>query len=152
MRLIHFLLGAVSGFIGIIYILIDMNVNVQLNVEPYYYLMAALGLASFVYIPYKLFQEAEEVIVMNGITIEKRLIHQLIKEELESKSEFSLGKTMIHQRKRHLHITPHIIVLEVSTISMEESSKELTEVILKKMNHVFGDSYKYQLSFIYLSK
>jgi len=152
MRLIHFLLGAVSGFIGVVYILMDLNVNVPLNVEPYYYLMAALGLASFVFIPYKLFQEAEEVIVMNGITIEKRLIHQLIKEELESKSVFSLSSTLIKQHNRRLHILPHITVLEISAISMEESTKELTEVITKKMQHVFGDSYQYQLSLIYLSK
>ncbi|PGK51631.1 hypothetical protein CN918_27955 [Priestia megaterium] len=152
MRLIHFLLAAVSAFIGIVYILVDLNVNVQINVEPYYYLMAALGLASFIYIPYKLFQEAEEVIVMNGITIEKRLIHQLIKEELEDKSVFSLSNTIIQQRRRRLHIMPHITVLEVSTISMEESTKELKEVITKKMQHVFGDSYHYELSLIYLSK
>lgn len=152
MKILQFLLSLLAVLIGVIFALGKFNLTVPFDVTPYYYLLLILGVITLFYTPYAWAYKEEEMIELEGVQINKKLIHQLIEEEMKNQENLDIYRTSVVVSKKGIKIIPEITVQTISTMSILDKTNELLQVLHDKMNKVFGDKLNYQFKIIFRTK
>lgn len=152
MKILQLLLGICGLFVGAVHIFEMFDMYVSFDMNPYYMILFGLSVVSVFMMPYEWASKNLGIIKMKHAKIEHTLIHQLIQEEMRQDETVELVETEVEEKKDALWITPQIKVNNVSDLSIEEKTNELTEQLSQKMKQVFGEGREYRFQLLYRSK
>lgn len=149
MKLLQFLLSLCATFIGLVFALGQVGIDLDIDLTLYHYLLFALGLVCLFLMPYGSQEKKEMVLETDKMWVDKKVVHQLFQDYMEDDEQLTLRQTTVEKQKDELFIKVYVTVVKWNDWNASEKTEELIEEFSRRMKTFLLEETLYRFQIIY---